>query len=159
MNIPQILSLLTPHFPVTSNPPLPLFFLLFYFFGWMGDHTTHIWCVTLLTDNMDLHMWSLGTIIPEGPWNVFYANRHQVNWGLTRNVVFTGTLIWYHTHKKTQTHTAHSGTSRLTQPYITYIYTTCYVLTTATFMIKWIHWYQNLLFPCCFFSKIIQLQN
>ena len=28
------------HFSVTSNPPPSLFFLLRYFFGWMGDYAT-----------------------------------------------------------------------------------------------------------------------
>ena len=55
------------------------------------------------------------SILPEGLWCVFYAARHQVYWGLTHNVVFTGTLIWYHTN--TQTHALHSGASRLTHPY------------------------------------------
>ena len=60
---------------------------------------------------MDQHMWSLGTLVPEGPWCVFYATRCQVYWGLTHNVVLYGhsDLISL-THK----HTAHSMASRLT---------------------------------------------
>ena len=29
-------------------------------------------------DIMDLHMWSLGTLVPEGHCHVFYATRRQV---------------------------------------------------------------------------------
>ena len=59
---------------------------------------------------MPHQMLSLGTVVPEGPWCMFYATRHHVCQGLIHNVVFYCTLIWYHTHK----HTAHSGASRLT---------------------------------------------
>ena len=54
-----------------------------------------------------LHMSSLGTLLPGGPWCVFYAKRHQLYWGLTYNVAF----CWYsdlishkhiHTLKDTQ---------------------------------------------------------
>ena len=48
-------------------------------------------CAILLNDNMDLHMSSLGTLVPEGPWYVFYAARCQVYGGLIYNVVF----YWY----------------------------------------------------------------
>ena len=54
---------------------------------------------------LDLLMSSLGTLVPEGPWCVFYTTRHQVYWGLTHSVVFNCTLIWYHTHEHTNTHT------------------------------------------------------
>ena len=70
----------------------------------------------LLNDKMDLlHMPSLGTGVPEGPWQVFYATRCQVYWGLTHNMAF----YWYsdlisHTHK--HTHTTHSRAGRLTHP-------------------------------------------
>ena len=50
--------------------------------------------------------------------------------------------MWYinlilHTHKRTQRHIAHWGTSGLTYPYtpiLIYIYATCYVLTAAIFI-------------------------
>ena len=35
-------------------------------------------------------------------WCVFYPTRQHVYWGLTHNVVFTGTLIWYNTYTNTQ---------------------------------------------------------
>ena len=54
---------------------------------------------------MDLHMSSLGTLIQEGPWCVFYATASQVSWGLKNNVVF----YWYsYLISHTQTHTQHT---------------------------------------------------
>ena len=104
-----------PH-PTPLSIPTVLSVVLFL---WLIKRSCHIWCAVLLNDNMDLHMSSLGTLVPEGPWCVFYATRRQVYWGLTHNVVF----YWYsdlisHTHK-------HANL---------YIYTTCYVLTAATFI-------------------------
>ena len=46
----------------------------------------HIWCAILVNDNLDLHMLTLGSLVPEGPWCVFYAIRHQVYWGLTQTI-------------------------------------------------------------------------
>ena len=76
-------------------------------FLWQNEWSRHTWCAILLNDNTDLHMSSLGTLVPEGPWCVFYVTRRQVYWGLTHNVVFTGTLIWYHIH--TNTHSTPRG--------------------------------------------------
>ena len=80
-----------PLFPVTSNLhpycsfrcPVPLA-------EWVIIPDL-MWCAILLNDNMDLHMSSLGTLVPEGPWYVFYAARCQVYGGLIYNVVF----YWY----------------------------------------------------------------
>ena len=45
---------------------------------------------------------SLSTLVPEGPWCVFYATRNHVYWRLTHNVFF---FCWYSkfdiTHKDT----------------------------------------------------------
>ena len=92
-----------PQFPVTSNLHPNCSFCSPVSFGWVGGWSRHIWCAILLNDNMELHMSSLGTLVPEGPWCVFYATRRQVYWGLTHNVVF----YWYsnlilQTHKHTQ---------------------------------------------------------
>ena len=104
-------SLLLP----TPNPTALSVVLFLWLIGW----SCHIWCAILLNDIMDPHMSNLGTSVPEGPWCVFYVTRHQVNWGLT-NVTFCwcSDLI---SHKHTNTHTAHSGT-------------TFYVLTAAIFI-------------------------
>ena len=92
-------------------------------FFWLNGWSHHIWCAILLNDNTDRDMSSLSTLVPEGPWDVFYATRHQVYRGLTHNVFLM--LLWFdmlHPHTNTQTHTAHSETSRLTHSY-KYIFT------------------------------------
>ena len=66
------------------QPPPQLFFLLSCFLA----ESQHIWCAILHNDNMDLNMSSLGTLVPEEPWCMFYATRCQVYWGLTHSVVF-----------------------------------------------------------------------
>ena len=104
-----------PQFPVSPIPTRTVLSVVLFLLlnGWSG----HTWCAISLNDNMDLHISSLGTLVPEGPWGVFYATRCQVYWDLKNNVVFTGTLIRYHTHKNTQTHTTRSEASRLTHPW------------------------------------------
>ena len=67
----QILSTNT-----APQPASPLLFFLPYFVGWMGNCAT--FNVILLDDNKDLHMSSLGTIVPGRPCFVFCATRHQV---------------------------------------------------------------------------------
>ena len=81
----------------------------FVLFHWLNGWSRHIWYAILLNDNMDLQISSLGTLVPKGPWCVFYATRRQVYWGLT-HMFFTGTLIWYYTHTHTHTHTQHTHT-------------------------------------------------
>ena len=70
---------------------------------------------------LDLHMSSLGTLVPEEPWCAFYATRHQVYWGLTHvDSCWYSNLLSHtqtHTHTHTHTHTAHSEASRLTHQY------------------------------------------
>ena len=106
--------------PCHLQPPAPLLFLRLNW--WLR----HIWCAVLLNDIMDLHMSSLGTLVPEGPCCVFYATRYQVYWNLIPCVFFASTLICYHT----QTHKdiSHSGTKRLTHPHR---YVLSFVLTAA----------------------------
>ena len=89
----QILSKPTPspHFPVASNPTLTVLSVILFL--WLKGWSRHIRCATLLNDNMDLHMSSLGTLVPRTrrtliPQCVFYATRRQIYWGLTHNVVF-----------------------------------------------------------------------
>ena len=91
---PTSLSLPTPN-------PSVLYVVLFL---WLNGLSRHIWCSILLNDNMDLRMSSLGTLVLEGPWCVFYATRRQVYGGLTHNVVFYcySDLI-SHTQKHTNT--------------------------------------------------------
>ena len=130
----QILSNTPPLLPLPCHfqPSLSLFFLLPYFFGWMGDLSCFfgwmgdltyffgwmgdhaIWCAILPNDNMDLHISSLDTLVPESLDVCFMQQGTKFTeiWHLMW--LFTGTLIWYHTHKNR--HTPHSGTTRLTHP-------------------------------------------
>ena len=64
-------------FSVTSNLH-PHCFLSVVLFLWLNGWSLHIWFAILLNDNMDLHMSSLGSLVPEGPWCVFYITRHHV---------------------------------------------------------------------------------
>ena len=89
--------------PLSPQNPTPTVFSVVLFL-WLNGLSRHIWCAILLNDNMDLQMLRLGTLVPEGPWCVFYATRRQVYWGL-EHVVFN----WYsnlishaQTHKHTQ---------------------------------------------------------
>ena len=72
---------LPPLFHIFSNLPSPHSHCSFFL--WLKGWWRHIWCFTLLNDNRDLHMSSLGTLVPEGHWCLFYAIRRQVYWGLT----------------------------------------------------------------------------
>ena len=128
----------TPHlnFPVSSNCLPPLFFQLSGFFGWMGDHATFDVLFYLML------MWiytcrHLGTLVPKGPWCVFYATRCQVYWGLTQ-CGFLLLLRFDITHTNT-----HTGASRLTHPYNRFTLVMCsQQLPLIHQIIRWIsHWY------------------
>ena len=90
-------------FPHLSVPPAPTPTVLsVVLFLWLNRRSCRISCTNLNNDNMDLYILSLGTLVPEGPWCVFYATRHQVYWGLKHNVLF----CWYSnliSHTQTQT--------------------------------------------------------
>ena len=100
-------NLVHPILPCHLQPyPLTPTILSVVLFLWLNGWSQHIWYTVLLNDNMDLHMSNLGTLVPEGPWCVFYATRCQLYWVLTRNVVF----YWYsdlisHTLKHALKHT------------------------------------------------------
>ena len=103
----------------------------------------HIWYdIILLNDIINLHVSSLGTLVPRGPYCVFYATRHQAYWGLTHGIVFASALIWYHTHK--QTHTAYSGAIDWhTRINIYYHHLLC-AHSSYLYYIEWIiAWYQK----------------
>ena len=96
---------------ILSIPPSPNHYSLCLFialFLWLNGCICHIWCTILLNDIMDLHMFSLGTLISEGVCCVFYTTRHQIYWGLTNNKCF----CWYSdlmSHKKSRAHSKHRG--------------------------------------------------
>ena len=54
----------------------------------------------------DLHLSSLGTLLPEAPCYAFYATRNQIYCRSdTDHMAFAGTLIWYYsTHKQMHAH-------------------------------------------------------
>ena len=81
--------------------PPPLFFLLSCFFSWMGDHTTFD---VLFHDNIDLHMSSLGSLVPEGPWCVL-SNRAS---SLLRSDTYNLGQIHLISHTQTHKHTQHT---------------------------------------------------
>ena len=111
----------SPHSPVTSN--LTPTVLSVDHFLWLNGWSRHIWCIILLNDKMDLRMSSLGTLVPDGHWCVFYVRRHQVYCSLTHYVLFYWCYdLISHTHTNTQTQTAHLGGSRSTHAY-KYIFT------------------------------------
>ena len=58
----------------------------------------HLMCYFSFDDIMVLYMSCFGTLVPERPCYMFDATRNQVYWSLTHNVIFSGTLIWYHKH-------------------------------------------------------------
>ena len=103
-----LLYCLPPFFPILSNPnppfTLPVYStpippppapnaLSIFLFLWLNGWSHHIWCAILLNDIMDLHISSLSTFVPEGPWCVFYATRHQ----------FSDLISHTQTHKHTNT--------------------------------------------------------
>ena len=142
----QILSTLP------SLPPPTLTPTAFSLAVWVV--TPHLICY-LLNDMMDLLKSSPGTLVPEGPWCVFYATGCQVYWDLTL-------VLWLDvTHTNTDTHTKTHSTlraSRFTHPY-KYIFTPPVMCSQQ---LSLLHWMDNSLisknyFPCLFFSTIIPL--
>ena len=84
--LPSLFSNFVHLLPLSPTPsPTVLSVVLFL---WLTGWSYYIWCAILLNVIMDLHMLSLGTLPPEGPWYVFHATRHQVYWAPTYNVVF-----------------------------------------------------------------------
>ena len=89
---------LPPSLPCHLQPP-PLLFSAVLFL-WLNGWPNQIWCAILFNDNMDLHMSSFGTLVPKGPWCVFYATRCQVYCSLTKCSFLL--VLWLdstHTHK------------------------------------------------------------
>ena len=69
---------LTSFFKFCSNSTTTTIF--FALFPWLTAWLCHLWCVILLNDIMDLHMWSLGVMVPEGQ----IAQRHTACIGANR---------------------------------------------------------------------------
>ena len=146
--------------PFYEDPPLlttplpptpPLLILLFCFFGWMGDRATIDALLFLMISRM-YKCWASGT------WCMFYTKRCQVYWGLKHDVVFAGTLIWYHTHKQAQhnwgpvdqhTH-VNIYLHQLLRAHSNYLYYTEWI----------IHWHQKFTFHNVFsFQRLFTCQS
>ena len=68
--------------PFFSPPtPTPHVLSVVLFLGWMGDRATSD--VLFYSLMIWIYTSSLGTLVTEGPWCVFYTTRRQVYWGLT----------------------------------------------------------------------------
>ena len=97
---------------------------------------------------LDMHM--LVTLVPEGPWCLFYATGYQVYWGLT-HIYF----CWYsnlishihkcrHIHKDTQ-HT--KGPVDLHTHVNIYLHYLLCAHSSYLYYTEWIiHWYQKITF-------------
>ena len=75
------------------RPPPPNPFFKFCFISlneWVvAPHLMcYLLCYVLLHCIMDLHMLSLGTLVPQGPCGVFYGTRCQVYWALRHDRIF-----------------------------------------------------------------------
>ena len=73
---------------LSSQTPTPIVFSVALFI-WLNEWSGYIWCAILCNDKMDLHMSSLHTLVPKGPWCAFYATRCQVSWGLTHEICYS----------------------------------------------------------------------
>ena len=143
-----------PHSPFSNFvQPLPPSLLFLWLNGWL----CHIWYVILMI------LWIYTCRVLVGPsWCVFCARSCQVYLGLI-HVVF----CWYsdlishtqvHTHTHKATHHTQGPRDWHTHIIILYIYTTCFVLTTAIFITMNNSQISKIYFPqYIFFSKIIHL--
>ena len=126
--------------PTSMSPPNPNHTALSVVtFPWLNGWSCHILYAILFNDNMDLYMSSLGTLVPEGAWCVFYATRRQVYWGLTHNVVF----YWYSyliSHTQTEKHTQHTqGPVDLHTHIIMYLHHLLCAHSSYLCYIKWLN--------------------
>ena len=116
----------------------------------------------------DLHLSSLGNLVPESSCHLFYATRHQVYYRSdTDDMAFASTLIWYHSHK--QIHTKHIQWPIEWHINTLYINTTLYIINTTfqhncvhtncTYYIELIsHWFQKAILQrstMCAFQKVL----
>ena len=101
---PPPLILFTPLFFKFYSTPLPHPALSVTLFLGLNVSSCHI-CVVLLNDIIDQNLLGLGTLVLAAPCCVFYATWHPIYRRFdTKDMVFTITLIWYHTHTCTDKH-------------------------------------------------------
>ena len=82
-----------PYLPPTPTPH-PTVIYVVRFLCYFCCPVCYLFAI-LLNDNMDLHMLSLGTLVSEGQWCMFYATRHQVYRGLTHMFFYWYSNITY----------------------------------------------------------------
>ena len=97
-----------PPLPATTflSPPTPAPTVLSaVLFLWLNEWSCHIWCAIVLNDNMDHCICQ--TLVPYGPWCVFYATMCHLYWSLTQCDFLL--VPWFDiTHTHTHTHTEHT---------------------------------------------------
>ena len=141
----------TPH-PILPTPP---------FLNPLSHHlppwtSTALSVVLFLWQNgcneiMDLHMSSLGTLVPGGPWCLFYATLSSllkadtkygcllVPWlSITHTHIHTHTQTHTHTHTNTHHTKTHSRASRLTHLY-KYIFTPPVMCSQQLSLLHWMN--------------------
>ena len=101
-------------FPISLSPltSTPIVFSVVLFL-WLNGRSRHSWCAILLNDNMDLHMSSM-----------YLRNRrtlmcvlcNKASSRLLRSDTCGFLLVLWFDITNTQTHTTHSGASRLAHP-------------------------------------------
>ena len=98
--LPPFFQILFHPSPTYLSPPnaTPTVFSVVLFL-WLNGWSRHIWCAILLNDNMNLHISSLGTLVPKGPWCMLCNKASSLLRSDTCG--FYSTPIWYHKHTNT----------------------------------------------------------
>ena len=86
-----------PTYLLPPNPTPNIFSVVLFL--WLNGWSHHIWCAFLLNDNMNLHILSLGTLVPKGPWCMLCNKASSLLRSDTCG--FYSTPIWYHKHTNT----------------------------------------------------------
>ena len=103
---PPFSNFIQPHFPVASYPHPNCSFCCLVSLTERVIVAPHL--MRYFTyDIKDLYMSSIGTLVPERPWCVFYGTRHQVYWVIeVWQIVWFFLVLWFDiTHPKTCKHT------------------------------------------------------
>ena len=131
-------------------PPPPPTTLSVVLLLWLNVWSCHIWCATLLNAIRDLYMSSLGTLVAEIPWCVFYALRHQVYWWYSKLDI---------THTKTQRTCMQQQLAWQTHINIYLLHLLC-SNSSYLYCIEWIiHWHQKFTFIFFSFKKLFTCKN
>ena len=124
--------------PCHLHPPHQGFFLLSCFFCWMGDHATF----DVLFYLMIIWIYTCQALVPwyQKDLNVCFMQQGVRFAEVWHMCFFSGTLDF----TNTQTHTAHSGTSRMTHPYkCIYLHHLLCAQSSYLYCIKWLKKWLN----------------